>query len=72
VAPGIAAHQLKAQLRNVLHRLFAPSNTIANNVTGVVNLGGTLQSFKNNQIALNGTDGTPIAAFPGPGGTPQQ
>jgi hypothetical protein len=37
------------------------SNTITNNVTGVSNSGGTLQSFKNNQIVANGTDGTPIA-----------
>jgi hypothetical protein len=37
------------------------SNTIVSNVTGVMNSGGTLQSFKNNQIAGNGTDGTPIA-----------
>ena len=48
--------------------LLLGGNTIANNVTGVINLGGTLQSFKNNQIALNGTDGTPMTAFPGPGG----
>ena len=48
--------------------LLLDGNTIANNVTGVINLGGTLQSFKNNQIALNGTDGTPMTAFPGPGG----
>ena len=52
--------------------LLLGGNTIAGNITGVANFGGTLQSFKNNQIALNGTDGTPIAAFPGPGGTPQQ
>jgi hypothetical protein len=44
------------------------SSTIASNVTGVSNSGGTLQSFKNNQIAGNGSDGTPIVAFPGPGG----
>lgn len=43
-------------------------STITQNVTGVSNSGGTLQSFKNNQIAQNGTDGTPITAFPGPGG----
>ena len=47
--------------------LLLGRNTIANNVTGVINLGGTLQSFKNNKIALNGTDGTPMTAFPGPG-----
>jgi hypothetical protein len=38
------------------------NNTIVSNVTGVSNGGGTLQSFKNNQIAGNGTDGTPITA----------
>jgi hypothetical protein len=37
------------------------SNTISSNVTGVSNSGGTLQSFKNNQIAGNASDGTPIA-----------
>jgi hypothetical protein len=47
-------------------------STITQNVTGVANFGGTLQSFKNNVIAGNGTDGTPIPAFPGPGGTPLQ
>jgi hypothetical protein len=35
------------------------SNTITHNVTGV---SGTVQSFKNNQIVDNGTDGTPITA----------
>jgi hypothetical protein len=30
-----------------------------------------LQSFKNNQIALNNTDGTPITAVPGSSGTLQ-
>jgi hypothetical protein len=33
-----------------------------------VTSGGTLYSFKQNQIAANTTDGTPITAFPGPGG----
>ena len=46
-------------------------NTIANNVTGVANAGGSLQSFKNNQIADNGSDGTPITAVPGYSGTMQ-
>lgn len=36
------------------------ANTIANNIVGVSNSGGTMQSFKNNMIATNGTDGTPI------------
>jgi hypothetical protein len=35
------------------------SNTITNNVTGV---SGSVQSFKNNQIADNGSDGTPVTA----------
>jgi hypothetical protein len=38
------------------------SNTITNNVTGV---SGAVQSFKNNQIADNGSDGTPVTAVPG-------
>jgi hypothetical protein len=41
--------------------LLLGSNTIMGNVTGVSNSGGTLQSFKNNQIGANGADGTPIA-----------
>jgi hypothetical protein len=43
--------------------LLLGSNTISGNVTGVSNLGGTLQSFKNNQIGANTGDGTPIPAF---------
>jgi hypothetical protein len=43
--------------------LLLGGNTIQGNVTGVLNSGATLQSFKNNQIGLNGTDGTPIPAF---------
>ena len=46
-------------------------NTISNNVTGVANIGGTLQSFKDNQIFDNGSDGTPIPAVPGNSGTLQ-
>jgi hypothetical protein len=42
------------------------------NTTGVSFAGATMQSFKNNQIAGNNTDGTPIPAFPGPGGTALQ
>ncbi len=42
------------------------SSTVSGNVTGVAALGGsTMQSFKNNQIASNLTDGTPIPAVPG-------
>jgi hypothetical protein len=48
-------------------------SSIVNNVTGVGALSaGVLQSFKNNRISGNLTDGTPITAFPGPGGTPLQ
>jgi hypothetical protein len=46
--------------------------TISGNTTGVSFAGATMQSFKNNQIAGNNTDGTPIPAFPGPGGTALQ
>ena len=42
--------------------------TISGNLTGVSFAGATLQSFKNNLIAGNTTDGTPIPPFPGPGG----
>jgi hypothetical protein len=46
-------------------------NTITDNATGVASSGGTLQSFKNNQITDNSTDGTPITAVPGYSGTLQ-
>jgi hypothetical protein len=52
--------------------VYLGSSTIIGNWAGVVNVGGTFQSFKINQIAGNLTDGTPITAFPGPGGTPLQ
>jgi hypothetical protein len=52
--------------------LLLEGNKIMGNVTGVSNTGGTLQSFKNNVVAANGTDGTPMTAFPGPGGQPLQ
>ena len=48
------------------------NSTVVGNGTGVSAAGGILQSFKNNQIAGNVTDGTPINPFPGPGGTPLQ
>ena len=47
--------------------LVGNSMVTGNNV-GVSNVGGVLQSFKNNQIGGNNSDGTPITAFPGPGG----
>jgi len=37
-------------------------NTITHNGTGVSNGGGTLESFKNNQIVANTANGTPITA----------
>jgi hypothetical protein len=43
-------------------RMFLGGDTITENVTGVSNSGGTLQSFKNNQIVGNLNDGTPITA----------
>ena len=46
--------------------------TISGNATGVSFAGATMLSFKNNQIAGNNTDGTPIPAFLGPGGTALQ
>jgi hypothetical protein len=53
--------------------LLIGSSTIVANNTGVSSLhNGILQSFKNNEIAGNSTDGTPITAFPGPGGQPLQ
>jgi hypothetical protein len=52
-ATGAAAAGASAFLR-------LGGNTISGNVTGVSNGGGTLQSFKNNQIVGNGADGTPI------------
>lgn len=65
VGAGIAVTNAGATLR-------VGGSTIAGNVTGVSNSGGTLQSFKNNAIAGNGADGTPITAFPGPGASPLQ
>jgi hypothetical protein len=46
--------------------------TISGNTTGVSFAAATMQSFKNNQIAGNNADGTPIPAFSGPGGTALQ
>jgi hypothetical protein len=47
-------------------------NTITNNVTGVSAPSGTLLSYKNNMIADNGSNGTPITAVAGyAGGTGQ-
>jgi hypothetical protein len=52
---GAAAAGAQATLR-------LGSNTISNNVTGVANVGATAQSFKNNQIVGNSSDGTPLTA----------
>ena len=46
--------------------------TISGNTTGVSFAGATMQSFKNNQIAGNVTDGTPIPSFSGPDGAALQ
>jgi hypothetical protein len=47
------------------------NSTITGNGAGVSTNAGTLYSFTQNQIAGNTTDGTPIAAYPGPGGALQ-
>jgi hypothetical protein len=48
------------------------SSTISANDTGVsVASGGTVQSFKDNKIFGNSTDGTPLTAVPGYSGTGQ-
>jgi hypothetical protein len=48
-------------------------STIVLNATGVSTTNaGVVQSMKNNRISGNLTDGTPIPAFVGPGGTPLQ
>jgi hypothetical protein len=44
------------------------NSTITGNGTGAAAPSGTLFSFKQNQIAGNAADGTPITPFPGPGG----
>ena len=44
------------------------NSTITENNNGVVVAAGTLYSFKQNQIAGNNVDGTPLTVFPGPGG----
>jgi Right handed beta helix region len=40
-------------------------STVVNNDYGVTNNGATVYSFKDNQIGGNGTDGTPLTAYPG-------
>jgi hypothetical protein len=40
-------------------------STVVNNTTGVSTSGGTIYSFKNNQIGGNSTDGTRLTAYPG-------
>jgi hypothetical protein len=49
-----------AAVAGAVSTLRLGGNTISNNIVGVSNSGGTLQSFKNNMIATNGSDGTPI------------
>jgi hypothetical protein len=48
------------------------SSITSNGIGASVANAGILRSFKDNEIAGNATDGTPITAFPGPGGTPLQ
>ena len=43
------------------------NSMVTGNGTGVSNSGGLLDSYKNNEIFGNGTDGTPITAVPAPG-----
>ena len=41
-------------------------STLVNNATGAsAQFGGAIYSFKNNQIGGNGSDGTPLTAYPG-------
>jgi hypothetical protein len=49
-----------------------PAKRSLSNIGVSADTGGFFQSFKNNHTAGNGTDGTPIGAFPGAGGTPLQ
>jgi hypothetical protein len=46
-------------------RVYIGNSTIFANDVGVSVQSGTVQSFKNNQIIGNGTDGTPLPAVPG-------
>lgn len=48
-------------------------STVVLNATGVGTFNsGIIQSFKNNRISGNLTDGTPIPAYAGPGGAALQ
>jgi len=49
-----------------------PAKRSLSNIGVSADTGCFFQSFKNNHTAGNGTDGTPIGAFPGAGGTPLQ
>jgi hypothetical protein len=60
-----------AAVANASATLLIGGSTISGNTTGVSNSGGTLQSFKNNMVGINGSDGTPITAVPGNSGTLQ-
>ena len=61
-----------AAVANPSATLRIGNSTIVGNATGVSNANGTLQTFTNNFIASNASNGTPITAFPGPGGQPLQ
>jgi hypothetical protein len=82
----IGSSELTLQHSSLVHNLWAGidavggalvrigDSTIAANGSGVQQSFGinTIQSFKENHIGGNGNDGTPIAAFPGPGGASLQ
>jgi hypothetical protein len=66
-ADGVTASGMGAALVRI------GDSTIVLNATGVTTAGaGVVQSMKNNRISGNLTDGTPIPAFPGPGGSALQ
>jgi len=49
------------------------STVTGNQTFGVLtSLGGSLLTMRNNIVVANGNDGTPLTAFPGPGGAPLQ
>jgi hypothetical protein len=71
VASGNFGSGIKASGQGATVR--AGDSTIVLNVFGAsAATSGVVQSMKNNRISGNLTDGTPITAFPGPGGTPLQ
>ena len=62
----IAANGTGLQVSGAHAVAIIGGSTIVNNPTGVSAIdGGVIYSFKNNQIGGNGTDGTPLTAYPG-------